>query len=113
MGKDTSKPKVLFILHLPPPIHGAAVAGSYIKNSVTINQELEAEYINLATSTTLRQTGKASFKMFRAFLVILSNVFTKLSRNQFDVCYLTLTAGGPAFYKDFVVVALVKLFRTK
>jgi glycosyltransferase involved in cell wall biosynthesis len=113
MGKDTSKPKVLFILHLPPPIHGAAVAGSYIKNSVTINQALEAEYINLATNTTLSQTGKASFKKVKAFLVLLLSVVTRLSRNQFDVCYITLTAGGPAFYKDFIVVALVKLFRTK
>jgi len=113
MKETISKPKVLFILHLPPPVHGASTVGSYIKNSVIINQEFDAVYINLATNTTLSQSGKAGFKKVSAFLALLFSVVTTLRHNKFDVCYLTLNASGPAFYKDFIVLALIKLFRTK
>ena len=30
-------PTVLFILHLPPPVHGAAMVGQYIRDSKLIN----------------------------------------------------------------------------
>jgi hypothetical protein len=31
------KNKILFILHLPPPVHGAAMMGKYIQESKIIN----------------------------------------------------------------------------
>lgn len=60
----SEKFKVLFIMHLPPPIHGAAMVGNFIKTSSLINQEIEALYINLATNTKLEQSGRAGFKNY-------------------------------------------------
>ena len=34
------KPSILFILHLPPPVHGAAMMGQYIHDSKVINEFL-------------------------------------------------------------------------
>lgn len=33
------KPKILFIMHMPPPVHGAAMVGQYIHDSEIINGE--------------------------------------------------------------------------
>ena len=30
------KPKILFIMHMPPPVHGAAMVGQYIHDSELI-----------------------------------------------------------------------------
>ena len=35
------KPKILFIMHMPPPVHGAAMVGQYIHDSKLINRELD------------------------------------------------------------------------
>jgi hypothetical protein len=50
--------KILFILHYPPPVHGAAVIGGYIKESVVINQAFNCSFINLSTSSTVEEIGK-------------------------------------------------------
>ena len=53
------KSKILFILHLPPPVHGSSMVGQYIKDSkVVINTSFDAQYINLSTSKTIDEIGK-------------------------------------------------------
>lgn len=52
------KPRILFILHLPPPVHGAAMMGQYIHDSKVINERFDCHYINLTTAKTLQDIGK-------------------------------------------------------
>ena len=110
---DMKKPRVLFILHLPPPTYGATIVGEYIRQSKLINEEFEADYINLATNKVLTQLGKGSVKKMITFAGILQQVFMALSRKKYDLCYITLTATGAAFYKDLAIVSVVKMFRKK
>lgn len=104
-----TKSKVLFILHLPPPIHGAAVVGSYIKNSKFINDEFDAKYINLSTSINLNEIGKGGFKKIVTFLSLVKNVASTIRRNKFDICYMSLTSSGPGFYKDLIIIIILKI----
>ena len=50
--------KILFVLHLPPPVHGAATVGLQVKNSTIVNEAFSCEYINLGTSVTIEEIGK-------------------------------------------------------
>ncbi|AZI25213.1 MULTISPECIES: glycosyltransferase family 4 protein [Pedobacter] len=110
---ESKKLNVLFILHLPPPIHGASIANTYIKESKIINSEHNTDYISLATNTVLSQTGKGSIRKAFKFLSILGKILKLISTKNYDLCYLSLTASGPAFYKDLIVVALLKLANKK
>ncbi|RDC54300.1 glycosyltransferase [Pedobacter chinensis] len=110
---DHRKLNVLFILHLPPPVHGAAIANNYIKNSQLINNDHNTDYVSLATNTVLAETGKGSIKKVFKFLSILGKVVKLISTKKYDLCYLSLTANGPAFYKDIIVVSLLKLTNKK
>ena len=56
------KPKILFILHLPPPIHGAAMMGKYIQESELVNSSFDCFCINLATAGSLSDIGHISLK---------------------------------------------------
>ena len=40
------KPKILFVMYMPPPVHGAAMVGQYIHDSKLINREFDCHYIN-------------------------------------------------------------------
>ncbi len=107
------KPKVLFILHLPPPMHGAAMMGSYIRHSKVINNDFEADFVNLATNKILSQSGKGSLRKIFTFSSLISRLTKALSRKKYDLCYITLTAQGAGFYKDALIVSIVKMWNKK
>ncbi len=106
-----AKPKALFILHLPPPFHGAAAVGKYIHDSKIINEAFDADFIDLATNRILSQSGKGSFKKITTFAGIAKNVITVLRKSKYDLCYMTITAQGAGFYKDLVIVSILKIWR--
>lgn len=102
--------KILFILHYPPPVHGAAAVGLQIKESSLINSNFDCKYINLGTSRTIDEIGgKSTAKLFR-YLAILWQVLIQLIFNRPDLCYLSITSKGVPFYKDATLVFLAKLF---
>ena len=107
------KHKILFILHYPPPIHGSSVVGLQIKESEVINETFECRYLNLGTSKTIDEIGKNAFAKIKRYISILLQVIRNLIVRRPDLCYLAITAQGLGFYKDAVVVLLVKLFRVK
>lgn len=106
-----SKPSILFVLHLPPPVHGAAMVGKYIQNSRIINADFNTTYINLSTSVELTAIGKHSWEKIITLLKIQAKVVKALCTHKYDLCYMTLTAKGPGFYKDLMIVTILKLFR--
>lgn len=112
-SKEFTKPKVLFLMHLPPPVHGAAMAGNYIKTSSIINEEIDTEYINLATNVILSESGRGSFRKLVTFVSIVKQLFITINRNSYDICHISLTASGLGFYKDLLMVAILKLHRIK
>ena len=54
------KPKILFIMHMPPPVHGAAMMGQYVHDSKLINEKFECHYINPSLSTSVANVGKVT-----------------------------------------------------
>ena len=107
------KAKVLFILHLPPPIHGAAMVGQFIRQSERLNSSFECNYLNLQTSRKLTDTGKGLFNKLFRFIALYIKVIYQLSTSRNDLCYMTLNTKGAAFYKEIIIVFLLKLFRQK
>jgi len=105
--------KVLFVLHLPPPIHGAAIMGEYVKNSSLINNSFECDYINLTIAQSLTDINKTGIhklsQSFKVYFRVLKAVMSK----KYDLCYVTINAKGKGFYKDFPVVMILKLFSQK
>lgn len=102
------KPKILFIMHMPPPVHGAAMVGQYIHDSELVNQEFECHYINLTTAKNLQDIGKVGMRKLFDFYKLLDKIWHTLKEVQPDLVYITPNACGGAFYKDFIVVQMIK-----
>tara|TARA_R110001632_G_scaffold101693_1_gene209580 strand:- start:7061 stop:8161 length:1101 start_codon:yes stop_codon:yes gene_type:complete len=107
------KMNILFLLHLPPPVHGSSMVGQYIKDSKIINKNIHADYINLLASRNVDETGKMSFKKINDFIATWFNLLRLLLKKKPDICYLALTTTGFAFYRDVLLIMLLKLFRVK
>ena len=105
--------KILFVLHFPPPVHGASMVGLQIKESKSVNEAFDCSYINLGTSITIEEIGKRRFvKLFR-YLSILGQLLRAIIFNRPDLCYFSMTAKCTPFYKDASLALLAKLFGVK
>lgn len=105
------KSNILFILHLPPPVHGAAVAGVNINKSQLINESFDNYFINLTTATSLIDIGKISFKKIILIISLYFKVLFTFIFHKCDLCFITINSNGPAWVKEMVIVILAKLFR--
>ena len=105
--------RVLFILHLPPPVHGAAMVGKYIHDSALMKAAFERHFINLATASGLEDIGRFKVRKIVSFFGLLWRVFRQVRVFKPELVYITPNAKGGAFYKDFVVVMLLKALGCK
>ena len=100
-------------MHMPPPVHGAAMMGQYIHDSKLINEEFDCIYINPSASKNVTDVGKISF---RKIGFLFSNLFTitkTVRREKPDLCYLTPTSDGWGIYRDALTIGILKLLRKK
>lgn len=106
-------PKILFILHLPPPVHGAAMVGKYIHDSELINNKFDCRYINLSTSQNLQEIGKVGVKKLIVYFQLLLHIYRTVKMEKPDLCYVTPSAYRLGFYKEFPTIMLLKLMDRK
>lgn len=102
------KSSILFIMHMPPPVHGAAMMGKYIHDSRVVNETFDCHYINLATAKDLADIGKIRLQKFTQFYQLLSKTRKEVKRIRPELVYVTPNAKGGAFYKDFIVIQMLK-----
>ncbi len=103
--------KILFILHLPPPVHGASMMGQYIHDSHLINEKFDCRYINLSASENVDEVGKLSLRKIGFLFVNLCEVIRSVVVERPELCYLTPTSGGWGFLRDFVMVKALRVLR--
>lgn len=102
--------RILFIIPLPPPVHGSSMMSMYIKGSKIINDNSKCDYINLSMSRRMDEIQKFSVnKIFRFLLSYIKTLFFLITR-KYDTCYLATSCFGIPFLKDAPFVLMCKLF---
>ena len=112
MLKDKRK-RVLFMLQVPPPVHGSSMVGQMIRDSKEINQEFKCSYINLLASHNMAETGKFNLKKLVEFVVIWFKTLVSIIFKRPHLVYFALTTTGMAFLRDVLLVAMLRLFHLK
>ena len=107
------KPTILFIMHMPPPVHGAAMMGKYIHDSRVINDTFECHYINLALAKDINDIGKGGIGKLIVYLRKQIQIARAVRKIKPQLCYLTANTKGGAFYKDCCTLFLLKCLRQK
>ena len=110
---NIKKYKVLFILHIPPPMHGSSVVGKQIFSSSLINNTFKTKYLNINSSSNLEQLGKKNFSKLYYILQTYFNLIFQLIHFRPDLCYFALNSKGIAFYRDLIIVFILKIFNKK
>ena len=105
--------KILFLMQLPPPVHGVSMVNVSIRDSHYINAKIIGEYVNISPARELSDLGKLTIgKMISTIIIFFKCVF-KYIRFKPDVVYLTLSPRGFAFWKDALILQMLKVLGAK
>ncbi len=105
-----SKPRILFVMHMPPPVHGAAVMGAQIRGSRMITDAFDCRFLNLSSSSTLEEIGRGRIRKLLFVARLLRQVRRELQEWRPDLMYVTPTSTLPALFKDYGVVRLARRY---
>lgn len=112
--KESRKPRILFLLQLPPPVHGSSIMSKQIKDSLFINNSFDCDYLNIVVSRKNNQIGnKISLVKYLRIIKIYLTLFLKLCKTNYDLCYFAITVTKGGLWKDVFGVLLCKFFRKK
>lgn len=95
-------------MHMPPPVHGAAMVGKYIHDSELVNSEFDCFYINPTTAKNLEDVGKFRFGKLQNVFKLIKQIKAMVREKKPEVVYFTPNANGLPFYKDFLIVRTLK-----
>lgn len=108
-----SKPLLLCLAHLPPPINGVTVMGEQVVNSPRLNSHFNLEVLPLKSAASIADIGRLRPAKALRVVALAGQLVRHCLMNRPDLIYFTLTPNGAAFYRDLLYVAIMKLFRIR
>lgn len=69
--------------------------------------------INLSSASSLDDVGEVSLTKILKIFILLCRIVFVLSFKRPSTCYFALCPSGAAFYRDAIIVAILKVFRVK
>lgn len=112
MDKHNSS-KILFIMHMPPPVHGASMVGEYIHKNRLINETFECHYVNMAIASKLEDIRKKGPDKIWAVIKKMWQIRKAVKEVKADLVYITPCSAGLPFYKDFFTIMMLKMMGQK
>lgn len=107
------KKTILFAVQLPPPIHGSSIINELIVSNKKINENFDVEVLPIQMAATMEDMGSFSFKkLINTVLIILKQISILITK-KVDLYYIALSPIHFAFYKDFILVTIAKIFNKK
>lgn len=107
--RETEKNKILCIVQLPPPVHGASIMNDNLVNGEIINKFFELIIVNQQFLKSIDKISKFSFeKLFKAFYYAYE-IIKKIVTRKPDLVYMTFAPKGFALYRDLGYSFIVKM----
>jgi len=110
---NSERIKILFVVQLPPPMHGSASISKILVKSPILNSAFEVQVLPLHYAKSMKDLGGISLtKAFTLFKVAIQ-LTTRIHSFKPAAAYLTITLFGVGFYRDVLVATILKLSRVK
>lgn len=105
--------RILFIVQLPPPIHGASIMNNHAFNSQLIRSEFEIIPLPLQFATSIADIGTLRVKKFWQMATFCFKLIYAIVKHKPDLAYFTIAPIGGAFYRDAFFSFILRVFRVK
>ncbi|MBI4125635.1 MAG: glycosyltransferase family 4 protein [Deltaproteobacteria bacterium] len=105
------KPRILFFLHLPPPVHGVTVLNANIVQSSALRGAFDVKILPISYSQNIEGIGRFSLRKIFKTIVLFGRLTHRLLRFRPQLVYFSIVPAGIFFYRDAVFTWWMKLFR--
>lgn len=99
-------------MHMPPPVHGAAIVGQQVHDSYLINNAFDCRYVNVATARSLDDIGRTGIRKLIDNIRKWREMYHVVRDFHPDLVYITPNTTRGAFYRDFITVQLLKYLQS-
>jgi glycosyltransferase involved in cell wall biosynthesis len=105
--------RILFVVTLPPPVHGAALMNQFLFSSGLINSQFDCSFLPLIFSNSINDIGAFSIRKIWKMLIFSIKLVKRLIKFKPQVVYFTIAPVGAAFYRDAFFSLLMKMFNVR
>ena len=113
MKDNKENRSILFLIQLPPPLHGVGLINKFVWEDKNLWQGWDVDLLELRFSKKTSQLRRQGlFKVIR-FLSIWIRLFWKCLIHRYQYVYFSIIPVSLGFYRDICYVALIKAFRIK
>ncbi len=106
-------PKILFLVQLPPPIHGVSTMNTHIVESDVINKNFCISKIDLKFVKSMDQLQKFTISKIITAIKYSFVIIKKMLVFKPQLVYFTPMPTGFGFYRDAFYVFILKRFNVK
>ena len=101
--------KVLYVLKVPPPVHGSTLMNQIVQEHVKKKPQNEVfeQSISISTEDIGTITGKKLWRIFKNYIKLTSLLIV----HRPALVYFALSPIGAAFLKDAISICIIKMFR--
>lgn len=103
--------KILFLLKVPPPVHGSTLMNQSVSQSQLLRNRFDCSFFPLSLSRDIQQVGKLSWRKMALTGRDYVRLFRTLRKIKPDLVYFALTPTGKALLKDFLFYRIIRVFR--
>ncbi|KXJ55046.1 MAG: hypothetical protein AXW12_11340 [Thalassospira sp. Nap_22] len=103
----TNRPKIIAMVQLPPPMHGAAQMNRIAINALA--KDFDLHVIEMRFARTLSEVNRFSVRKIGLAVWLLLRLIWALPRAK--ALYICFAPNGFAYYRDCIYVLLAKLLR--
>ena len=105
-----NKKRILCLVQLPPPIHGAAVMNSHIVENILPNSDFMYSVIDMNFSKTFQEMHGGNVRKVGIAVKILGKLIGRLIMFRPDVVYFPFAITGGALLRDVIYTFVSRLF---
>lgn len=113
MANKKSKARVLFLVQLPPPVHGASVMNATVYHLVAASPNAETKVIELSFAKSLADLQKISLRKLLKAISIELNLIYQLIRFRPTTFYFSMVPHGFVLLRDSLYLITAKLLSPK
>lgn len=100
--------KILYLVQLPPPVHGVSVINSQVYASELINEGFEKVLLELNFSKNLGELRRLNFRKTLKLLNLLRQLHDLLKEERPDYVYFSIMPVRKGFWRDLLFVRILR-----
>lgn len=101
--------KILYLVQLPPPIHGVSLMNHYVTSSRYINEGFNIKILRLHFSDSIDELRRKHLKKVFLTFLHLFRLAVLLIKFKPDIVYFSIMPVGIGFLRDLMFVFILKI----